>query len=111
MSVQACIWGEGEDLYCTFSKIKSVLILENKVPDCVHPWVKFFIKNVVLRVFRTKDCKILTCGAFFYVCLTKSFWKCPNSPALIISSFTPASIVEFSWFNKHPKEIITVIKS
>ena len=33
---------------------------EKKGPDCVHLWVKFFIRNVVLTVF-----KIFPCRAFF----------------------------------------------
>ena len=51
------------------------LIFEKKDHFCV----KFSIQNVVLRVYRRKNSKILPCGAFLSVFLTKCLLKCPNS--------------------------------
>ena len=40
-----------------------------KYPDSVHPWIKFFFQNVVLRVSRRKKC--FPAGTFFLVFLKK----------------------------------------
>ena len=47
-----------------------------KDPNCIHARVESSIQNVVLTVYRGKRSKILPCGAFFLVFLTKC------SPAL-----------------------------
>ena len=57
---------EGGGFPCPFLKIKkSAPNFRKKDPDCVHPYVKFTIQNVVLRVSKTKNFKIFPCGAFF----------------------------------------------
>ena len=47
-----------------------------KGPDCVHPWVKFYIQNVVLRVSRKKSLQLFPAGPFFLDFLTKCLSKC-----------------------------------
>ena len=55
---------------CSFLKIeKNILILAKKCPDFVYFWVKFFIQNVLLRVFRRKKSKLFPYGDFFIVFL------------------------------------------
>ena len=49
-----------------------------RCPDCVHLWVKFFSKNVALRICRRENSQIFPWGAFFLVFLTKCLYKCPN---------------------------------
>ena len=72
--------GTRSGLPCPFLKIeKSALILEQKCPNCVHPWVESSFQNVILRVSRRKGSKMFSCRAFFLVYLTKSLSKCPNS--------------------------------
>ena len=54
------------DLPCPFLKIKKKCSdFRKKGPDCVLPYVKFSIQNVVLRVSKRKRFKIFPCGAFF----------------------------------------------
>ena len=48
-----------------------------KYPDSVHPWIKFFFQNVVLRVSRRKKC--FPAGTFFLVFLKKCLSKCHSS--------------------------------
>ena len=36
-----------------------------KYPDCVHPYVKVAIQNVVLRVSKRKNSKIFPAGPYF----------------------------------------------
>ena len=62
-----------------FLKIKKVKWFWKKCPDCVHPWVNFFIQNVGLRVSRRKNLKLFHAGRFFLLFLTKYLLKCPNS--------------------------------
>ena len=58
--------GGGGGLPYPFSESKKTpLVLEIKGPDFVHPEVKFTIQNIVLRVSRTKSCKIFCSGIFF----------------------------------------------
>ena len=72
--------GRGRGLPRPFMKIeKSVLILEEKVLVVVHSWVECSVQSVALRVSRRKPPKVLPCVAFFFVLLTKSLSKCPNS--------------------------------
>ena len=62
----------------------------------IHLWVKFSIKNVILRVSRRKKSKTFpcSCSAFFLVFLTKCLSGYPNSTKLPlpwkISSYAPA---------------------
>ena len=63
-----------------FLKIKkSVLILEKKCPDCIHPWVKLTIQKVVLWVSRIKNSKISLLGFLFL-----NFWRNVYRSALIL---------------------------
>ena len=56
----------GGALPCPFLKIKkNCPDFRKKDPDCVHPYVKFAIYNVVLRVSSRRDFKIFPCGNFF----------------------------------------------
>ena len=48
-----------------FRKSTEVSWFYKKGPDCAHPWVKFSIQNVVLRISRRKNSKLFPCGAFF----------------------------------------------
>ena len=56
----------GGGLLCPFLKIrKKYPDFIKKGPDCVHPYVKFTIQNVVLRVSKSKNFEIFPCGGFF----------------------------------------------
>ena len=67
-------------LLCLFFwKSKKWSDFEKKCPDCVHPWVNFFIQNVGLRVSKRKNLKLFHAGRFFLLFLTKYLLKCPNS--------------------------------
>ena len=59
------------------TKLK-LLKIKQKCLDFVHPYVKFTIQNVVLRVSKRKNFKMFPCGVFFLEFLTKCLWKCPN---------------------------------
>ena len=73
-------WVRGGGLPCPFLKIeKSALILKKKGSNCVHPWAKSSIQNVVLRVSRRKSSKIFPAGPFFLAFLMKGLSKCSNS--------------------------------
>ena len=49
------IGGEEKCLPCPFLKIKNKFLdFRKKGSDCVHPYVKFAIQNVVLRVSKRK---------------------------------------------------------
>ena len=50
---------EGGGLPCPFFENKK------KCPDCVHPYIKFSIQNVVLRVSKRKNFEMFPCEAFF----------------------------------------------
>ena len=65
--------GEGGDLPCPILKIKKCPNFRKKGPDCVHPYVKFTIQYVVLRVSKRKSFKI-----FFW-----NFWRNVYRSALI----------------------------
>ena len=45
--------------------------------NCVYPWVKSFIQNVVLRVTRRKSSKIFPCGASLSCVFDERFIKVP----------------------------------
>ena len=56
----------GGGLPCPFLKIKkNCPDFRKKDPDCVHPFVKFAIYNVILRVSSRRDFKLFPCGNFF----------------------------------------------
>ena len=46
-----------------------------KCPDSVLPSVKFSIQNVVLRVSMKRNSKIFPCGAFFFFCFWRNFYR------------------------------------
>ena len=48
-----------------------------KGPDCVHPYVKFIIQNVVLRGSKIKNFKVFPCEAFFSGIFDKMFIGVP----------------------------------
>ena len=52
-------------------------------PDCVHPEIKFFIQNVVLRVPRKKFQNVSLQGLFL-VFLMKCLCKCPSSTKTLL---------------------------
>ena len=57
---------EGGGLPSFFLKIKKKCPdFRKKGSDCVHPYIKFTIGNVVLRVSKRKNFDISACGAFF----------------------------------------------
>ena len=51
---------------------------QKKCPDCVHPYIKFTIQNIVLRVLKKKNFEILPYGAFLLEFLTKCLLECRN---------------------------------
>ena len=61
-----------------FENKKKCPDFSKKGPDCVHPYVKCTIQNVVLRVCKRKNFKIFPCGVFFLEFLTKCLSECPN---------------------------------
>ena len=71
-------WGEGGYFTCPFFKIKKIaLILEKKGPNCIHPWIKSSIQNVVLRLSRRKSSRIFPCEAFFSCVFEEWFIEVP----------------------------------
>ena len=70
---------EGRPTLLFFKNRKKVPWFWKKGSNCVHPWVKSSIQNVVLRVSRGKSSKTFPCRTFFLVFLTKSLSKCFNS--------------------------------
>ena len=77
----------GRRLACHFLKIeKSVLTLEKR-PDCVHLWVKIFIRNVVFNSIQEKKVQNFPCWLFFCI-FDEMFIEVPQfhetSPALKI---------------------------
>ena len=68
-----------------FENQKKVPWFEKKDPDSVQFWVKFSIRNVVLRVSRGKNSKRFSYRVFFSCILTKCLSKCPNSTKLPLS--------------------------
>ena len=62
-----------------FENQKKCLVFGKKGPDCLHPWLKFSIQNVVLRLSRRKNSKMFPREAFFLLFLTKCLSKFPNS--------------------------------
>ena len=60
-----------------FENRKKVPWFCKKCPDCVHILVKFFIQNVILRVYSRKNSRIFSCGAFFSSVFDKMFIKVP----------------------------------
>ena len=85
--------GGGEASPALFWKSKKYPDFGKKGPDCVHPWGKFTIQNVVLRVSRRKNSEIFPVGPFFLKFLTTCLSKSPNftKPPLhwIISGWVP----------------------
>ena len=72
-------WVRGGGLPCPFWKSKKVPWFWKKGPNCVHPWAKSSIQNIVLRVSRRKSSKIFPAGPFFLAFLMKGLSKCSNS--------------------------------
>ena len=71
--------GRGEASPAVFQKSKK------RCPDfrkkglhCVHPYVKFTIQNVVLRVSKRKTSQFFLTGPFFLEFLTIRLSECPN---------------------------------
>ena len=60
-----------------FENKKKCRDFRKKGPDCVHPYVKFTIQNVVLRVSKRKNFNIFPC-LFFW-----NFWQNVYQSALI----------------------------
>ena len=60
-----------------FENRKKCSDLGKNGPDFVHLWVKFSIRNVVLRVSKRKNSKIFPCGAFFSCVFNEMFIKVP----------------------------------
>ena len=54
-----------------FENRKKCPDLGKKGPDCVLPWVKFSIQNVVLKVSRIKNAKKFSQRGLFFV----TFWR------------------------------------
>ena len=90
---------------CPFWKIeKSALVLE-KNSNCVHTRVESSIENIVLRVSRGKSSKILPCGTFFLVFLTKSWSQCPNSTkSPWPKQFLVGHLLTVQWYQKDRME-------
>ena len=57
---------------------KSVLILEKKGADCVYPWVRFSIQNIVFRVSRSEISKMLPCVASCSCVFNEMFIEVPK---------------------------------
>ena len=86
-------WGEMPPLPFFWKLQTNFLILEKKVSDCVHPYVKFIIKNVVLRVSKRKNSEIFPKYWYFERnVLTKCLSKSSNftKPPLPWKSFSYA---------------------
>ena len=60
-----------------FENQKTCIDFGKKGPNCVHPWVKSSIQNVVLRVCRRKSSKIFPCGTFFSCVFEERFIEMP----------------------------------
>ena len=72
------IGGEGGGLPCPFLKIKKkCLDFRKKGSDCVRPYVKFAIQNIVLRVSKRKYFKIFPCRAFISEIFDEMFIEVP----------------------------------
>ena len=67
--------GGGETSFSLFKNLKKCPDFENKESDCVHPWVKFSIENIVSRVSRRKSSKIFPCGTLFSCVFNEMFVK------------------------------------
>ena len=76
---QAQLGGRGEASCALFKNWKKCSDFGKKGPDCVHPRVKFSIKNVVLRNLGEKTPKRLPVGTLFLVL------KCPSSQSRPLS--------------------------
>ena len=73
----------GEVSQAIFENQKKCPEFGKKDPDCIHHWVKFFIQDIVLRVFWRKKLKIFHCGAF--LCFWRNVYQSalvPQTPAL-----------------------------
>ena len=56
----------GEASLAFFLKSKKMCPdFRKKRPNCVHPYAKFTIQHVVLRISKIKNFKIFPCGAIF----------------------------------------------
>ena len=75
---------EKGSLPCRFLELKKLSWFLKERPWCIHPWVKFSIQNIVLRVSRRKNSKLFPCGPLFLVFLTKSLLKYPSSTKLFL---------------------------
>ena len=73
----AQLGGSGEASPVHFWKLKKVPKFWKKVSDCVHPWVKFSIQNVVLRVCRRENWKNLPLRAFYSCFFCEMFFEVP----------------------------------
>ena len=95
--------GRGEASPAVFQKSKK------RCPDfrrkglhCVHPYVKFTIQNVVLRVSKRKTSQFFLTGPFFLEFLTIRLSECPNftKPPLPWKIFGCAPDCYYVWFEK-----------
>ena len=72
-------------------------------PDCVHPWVKFPIQNVVLRVSKRKNSKKFPCGAFLIKCLSSALilqnLPCPEK-FLVLRLQVKLSLANYHFLHK-----------
>ena len=69
--------GGGKPPLPFFENQKSALIFGKKGPDCIHLWIKFFIRNAVLVVSRWKNSKLFPCGALFSCVFEEMFIEVP----------------------------------
>ena len=60
-----------------FKNLKKCPNFAKKGLDCVHIWVEFFIRNIVLTVPRKKNSKSFPCRTFFLRDFDKMFIEVP----------------------------------
>ena len=68
----------GEASPALFENRKVCPDFRKKGPDCVHDWLKFSIRNIVLRGCRRKRTNCLHVGPLFLVFLTKCLFLYVN---------------------------------
>ena len=69
--------GGGRPPLSFFEDQKKCLDFRKKGSDCVHPYVKFAIQNIVLRVSKRKYFKIFPCRAFISGVFDEMFIEVP----------------------------------
>lgn len=97
--------GEGvREFPALFRKLKEVSWFPKKGSDCDHLWIKLFIENVVLRLYKREKLQNVSLCSLFFLCSWRNvYWSAlfyENSPALnkfCLRASTQASI----FFKKH----------